>query len=317
MKCRAAKPQWADHGSAGARAGYVSAQYARSLAEFGIPLELPRSGGWLLRRPIATPGFVDAMGCYPLFACADWSTLAEDLAELPEEIVSVSVVVDPAAEVDPVLLAECFPACCYRYKEHYFADLSVPLGKFVSQHHQRNARRAARSVRVEPIADPAGQLNGWLELYDQLVDRHAIDGIARFSRGSFEAQFTVPGLHVLSAVGPDGIVGMILWMVDSDVAHYHLAAYSEQGYQLKASALLFWKSLEYLAARGVRYAALGSGAGVHEAGEGLSRFKRGWSTETRPAWFCGRIHHADHYARLAAGRASAGHYFPLYRTPQS
>ena len=75
--------------------GYLSPQYAESLREFGLPRLLPRSGGWILQRSI--PGFAecDAMGCYPLSSCCDWSHLPEDLAELENEVVCLGVVPDP------------------------------------------------------------------------------------------------------------------------------------------------------------------------------------------------------------------------------
>jgi len=45
--------------------GYLHHSYADSLAEFGTPYLLPKSGGWILKRQI--PGFTysDGMGCYP------------------------------------------------------------------------------------------------------------------------------------------------------------------------------------------------------------------------------------------------------------
>ena len=65
--------------------GYLHPGYAQSLAEFGTPRELPRSGGWILERQI--PGFSchDAMGCYPLFARQDWSQLHADLESVGSE----------------------------------------------------------------------------------------------------------------------------------------------------------------------------------------------------------------------------------------
>ena len=53
--------------------GYLSQEYAAAFAEFGTARRLPRSGGWLIERPIAGTDDRDAMGCYPLFSCADWS----------------------------------------------------------------------------------------------------------------------------------------------------------------------------------------------------------------------------------------------------
>ena len=56
--------------------GYMHLGYAESLVEFGTPRELPRSGGWVLERQIPGFSYRDAMGCYPLFACQDWSQCA-------------------------------------------------------------------------------------------------------------------------------------------------------------------------------------------------------------------------------------------------
>ena len=75
--------------------GYLSPLYAESLAEFGTPLHLPRSGGWLLVRPIPESTEHDAVGCYPLFNCRNWPALDSDLEGLAAQAVAVSLVVDP------------------------------------------------------------------------------------------------------------------------------------------------------------------------------------------------------------------------------
>ena len=59
--------------------GYAHPAYAWSLQEFGCPRELPRCGGWVLERQVPGTSERDATGCYPLFACADWGRLREDL----------------------------------------------------------------------------------------------------------------------------------------------------------------------------------------------------------------------------------------------
>src|SRR5689334_22701878 len=107
--------------------GYAAEEYARSLAEFGEPLKLPRSGGWLLARELPQGGGRDAAGCYPLFSCCDWNSLGADMKDLPEDIVTVSLVADPAASPPSDQLRELFPDVCYHYKDHYLADLSRPL----------------------------------------------------------------------------------------------------------------------------------------------------------------------------------------------
>ena len=48
--------------AADAVTGYLHPGYARSLAEFGTPRELERSGGWLLERAIPGSSYFDAMG---------------------------------------------------------------------------------------------------------------------------------------------------------------------------------------------------------------------------------------------------------------
>lgn len=295
--------------------GYASPEYAHSLAEFGTPVALPDAGSWLLARDV--PGgddWKDAAGCYPLTCCQRWEGLPLALAKLEGEIVSVAMVADPAAGVAMELLRDCFPDVCYHYKDHYFADLSQPLDSFVASHHRRNARKAAQAVSIERLRQPAEQLETWKGLYANLVLRHSIQGIAAFSPAAFAALMRVPGLRVYVARAGGEVVGMLLWLIQNDVAYYHLAAYSEAGYELKASYALFWQSLETLAADRLSWAALGGGAGVHSASEGLARFKQGWSTETRPAYFCGRIVDRQRYGELVAlaGGGASG-YFPAYR----
>src|SRR5947199_10840887 len=79
--------------------GYLHSDYARSLSDFGNPRLLQRSGGWILQRTIATTQHCDAIGCYPLFCCRDWNLLGSRLDDLIGQLVSVSTVVDPFADV--------------------------------------------------------------------------------------------------------------------------------------------------------------------------------------------------------------------------
>jgi GNAT acetyltransferase-like protein len=297
--------------------GYASAEYAHSLAEFGDPLALPAAQTWLLGRELPCGGGKDAVGCYPLTSCTHWDKLSQDLATLPSGIVSVALVADPAARLESELLHDCFPDVCYHYKDHYFADLSRPLATFVASHHQRNARKAGQSLRIDRLTNPVDYLETWNQLYAHLVERHAVRGIAAFSPTAFRGLMQVPGLRAYVARACEEVVGMVLWLIMNEVAYYHLAAYSETGYSLKASFALFWQSLESLAADHVAWAALGGGAGALSASEGLSRFKQGWSSETRPAYFCGRILDRRRYAELVAvsGNITTS-YFPAYRAPR-
>jgi len=153
-----------------------------------------------------------------------------------------------------------------------------------------------------------------VKLYSVLVDRHAITGIPAFSRFAFARQLSVPGMAVFRALLGTDTVGIVLWYVQGRVAYYHLGAYSEIGYEVRASFGLFWSAIEYFAGAGVQWLNLGSGAGSEGRADGLSRFKQGWSTGTRTAYICGRILDAARYASLASTMgASRTTYFPAYR----
>ena len=69
--------------------GYLSEKYVQSMSEFGRPVRLPRSGGYLLQRPIeGTERFRRDRAVSP-FCCTDWSSLPADLAGLEGQVVSV------------------------------------------------------------------------------------------------------------------------------------------------------------------------------------------------------------------------------------
>lgn len=299
-----------------ADSGYASAAYAESLAAFGRPRPLPQAGGWLLERPIPGSDLRDAMGPYPLFCCADWSALGRDLAGFAGELVSLLVVTDPFGPLDRAELAALFPDLTRAYKPHFVVDLQRPLFESLPTHHRRNLRRALAGVEVEICTTPRAWLEDWVALYDVLIQRHAIRGIAAFSRASFARQFEVPGLLVLRAREGDRTVAMHLWLRDGARAYYHLGAASARGYELRAAYALMHAALEHFAREGLAWADIGAGAGADpRADDGLTRFKAGWATGTRPVHLCGRIFDRAAYTGLAERCAAprAG-YFPLYRS---
>ena len=289
--------------------------YAESLSDLGTPHLLPRSRGWILKRQIPNSHHLDAMGCYPLFSCQDWSRLYADLESFGNSLVSIALVTDPFGEYDPAYLHRCFPDVAMPFKEHFVVDLSRAPDTFVHSHHQRNVRKALREVRVEECNNPINCLEEWTSLYETLVERHNITGMAAFSRGSFAKQLRVPGIVVLRAVHDDATVGMLLWYGQGNRVYYHLGAYTARGYELGASFALFDYAIKYFAERGFAWLNLGSGAGVRTNGEqGLKRFKEGWSTGVRTAYFCGRILDRQKYQQIWETRGlPPTQYFPAYR----
>jgi hypothetical protein len=295
--------------------GYLHFLYAQSLEQFGTPRFLSQSAGWILERAIPGSAYADAMGCYPLFACGDWSQLHRDIENIGNNFVSLSVVTDPFGEYDLNYLRQCFPDVAIPFKEHFVVDLSRPSETFVRPHHLRNARKARAVVQVERCERADDFLNDWINLYATLVKKHGISGIAAFSPECFAKQFAVPGLVALRAVHEETTVGMLLWYVQGDIAYYHLGAYSERGYDLRASFALFSYALELFAERGLRWLNLGGAAGAgNEQKTGLGRFKEGWSTGTRTAYFCGRVFDRQKYDEIMrTKRSPETNYFPAYR----
>jgi hypothetical protein len=293
-------------------AGYGHPLYASSLCDSGRPLLLPGCGGWLLARPVPGSSDQDACGCYPLFTCADWSALPEDLARLGRSLVSLVLVTDPFGPDNAARLAPHFSHGAEPYKEHTVVDLRVPLERSVCRHHRRNARSALARVRVELLADPMRHLDEWVSLYSEMTRRHRIRGISAFSRRAFARQLATPGLVALRASAGGEVVGMTLWYAGEEVGYYHLAAFTPQGYELKASFALFWAALEYFRGR-LSWLNLGAGAGAHaRADDGLARFKRGWSPLTRTAHLCRHVFQSDRYLDLCRGLERTN-YFPAYR----
>jgi len=293
--------------------GYLHPAHAESLAEFGTPRELPYSGGWLLERAIPGSESRDAMGCYPLFACRDWSALPTDLDDLEGRLVSVSLVADPFGHYDRALLDECF-STVIPFKEHFVADLSEPPEAIVSKHHRKYALKALDEMNVQVCPEPRELLEEWVSLYGTLTARHAITGIRAFSRTAFEKQLAIPGLVALRAQRQGTTVAANLFLVQGETAYDHLTASSPEGYKRRASYALKWCAVQYFSGK-VRWIDWGGGAGATVGhADGLSIFKSGWAQTTRPAYFCGRILDETKYRQIAqAKNLEHSRWFPAYR----
>jgi len=293
--------------------GYASQAYAESLSEFGELLHLPRCEGYLLKRRIPGTSEFDAMGGYPLFFCEDWSLLSEDLADLTEEIVSVSLVADPFGDYSLEQLKECFNVV-NPFKVHYVVDLDQGIEKIGTSHHRKEARSALKDIQIEVCKDPAGFVDHWNELYQTLARRHNIHGVRAFSRAAFQKQLSMSEIIVHEAFYQGEIVGAQLFFMQGDVVHCHLGAVNDKGYKTGAFYALDYFSFEYFYGK-ARALDLGGGAGLSGSRhDGLSRYKKGWSSETRPVFFCGRIINPAGYAALAPLQGQEKtKYFPAYR----
>jgi hypothetical protein len=296
--------------------GYLHPLYAKSLSEFGTPVELSQCGGWLLERTIPNSDLKDAMGCYPLFCCTDWTRFAADVRDTKDKYVTISVVADPFASITEANLAQCFQLV-RPFKNHFVIDDRGSSDRHISRHHQYYARRALKEMQVNRVEHPKEHLLDWLRLYAILIKRHRLKGIKSFSEKAFAIQFEVPGLVIFRASRNGRTIGMHLWYLQSGVAHSHLSAFDEEGYALSAAYALYWSALEEFKQnhfQEVQWVDLGAGAGMKEtAGDGLSRFKRGWGTTERVKYFCGSIFDRENYEALTATNQGDSSYFPPYR----
>ncbi len=248
-----------------------------------------------------------------MFFCEDWSRLAADLADLPDDIVSVSLVADPFGAYTLDMLEVCFDVV-NPFKCHYIVDLQGNPEAIGSDHHRKSARRALRKIQVEVCRDPSGFADAWITLYHKLVTRYDISGIRAFSRNAFIRQLSMPEIVVHQAFLDSELVGAQLFYIQDGIAHCHLGAVSDKGYSAGAFYAMDYFSFEYFSGK-ARKLDLGGGAGLDaNADDGLSRYKSGWSSETRTIYFCGRVTNQDRYAALARSRkGDQASYFPAYR----
>lgn len=296
--------------------GYLHRQYAESLREFGEPLRLARADGWILKRPISGTTALDGTGCYPLFCCHDWSSLKADLDEIGDELVSVVVVADPFGNFSPESLALTFDFAA-PFKEHFVADLQLPISSVVSKHHRYYARKTLRDVAVEVCATPVELLDDWCELYRNVIQRHRLKGIQAFSREAFAKQLAVPGLVALRAVYAGRTVAAQLWYLHSEIAYSHLTAANDEGYRLRAIYGLYWHAISHFRDH-ARWIDWGGGAGTSEPSAGLAEFKRGWANQVRVSYLCGRIFNRAEYERLSNETdTGAACFFPRYRAAEN
>jgi len=295
--------------------GYLHSRYAKSFTDFGIPCELPRCGSWIIKRQIPGFPYYDAMCCYPLFICQDWTQLDVDLEEIGSDLISLSIVTDPFGDFDKDYLKKSFKDVVVPFKDHFIVDLHRSINDFVSAHHRRYARKALQNLNIERCKNPIQFLYEWLALYAILIKRHKIEGTSKFSRDAFSKQLTVPGIVAFRAMYGEKTVGMLLWYIQGEVGYYHLGAFSQEGYEKRVSFGLFWFAINYFAEHGLHWLNLGGGAGViGDKSNGLSRFKRGWSTGTSIVYFCGRIFDRERYKKIMAEkRIIPNDYFPAYR----
>jgi hypothetical protein len=295
---------------------YAADDYARALAEgTGTALEAMEWGGFVLAREISPlravelGGLRDAIGVYPLTPIREQADLKAGLAGLAEEgLVSVVLVPDPLASPEQGRLAAAFDFC-RPFKTHRLVDRAA--GTYApSKHHRAEIRRAQRRCRVEFIR-LTDHLPAWTELYDGLVERHAISGVAAFREAYFASLSREPRMTTLAAYVGDEISAMTIWFEHAGVAYNHLGASNALGYANGANYALYDAAIAHFSQAAILN--LGAGAGSRDdPSDGLAVFKRGFANAEVSALLCGAVLDEARYAALARDLPSTG-YFPSYR----
>jgi hypothetical protein len=294
--------------------GYHHPDYACSLAEFGEPFKIKNCEGWILKRFIPGFQYQDAMSCYPLFSCRDWSKLCLDLEEIANDLVTLTMVIDPFADADYRHLKNCFDII-RPFKSHYIVNLSKNWEDKIDRRHKQKIKKALNEIEIEVCHEPIRYIDEWAFLYDNLIQRHKIDGIRAFSKECFRKQLSIPGMFLIIGKLHKEIIGGNLVLMRDKVAYDHLAAFSPLSYQVNAAYGIFWNTFKFLAEQGIQYLDIGGVAGT-EAGKkcGLDQFKRGWTKDTQQVYLCGRIFNSAVYEKICREKGiSETVYFPAYR----
>lgn len=297
--------------------GYRHPGYAASLSHLGTLRWLEHARGWFLARSIDSGNQqYDAMGLYPFSSLENVPALACDLDILGQSgLVSLVVVTDPMVSLCKDGLFENFDVA-RPFKEHFIADLSETVTSIVSRHHSYYARRAGKELHVERVVEPWHFLHDWISLYTQLTEKHSINDLRAFPRIAFARLLQIPGIVVFKATRNHRVVGAQIFLIEDTVAHSHLAAFSEEGYEYGASYLLDWCAMNYFAGK-VGYVNWGGGTGASgPERDGLARYKQGWSNRQGTSYILGKIFNPMVYMALckATNQQEAGNYFPAYRS---
>jgi len=292
-----------------ARHPYADLAYVRALAEGQgwDAADVPEWSTGVTLRPIASGGR-DAAGPYPRTPLAPDADLAAGLARLGDlGLVTVVLVPDPLASPDVARLADAFERCA-PFKTHLLVDHAK--GFAPSKHHRDRIRRAERRCAVREVSLWA-QMAGWRALYAELVERHAISGLAAFPDPYFPALAAMPAFTCFAAHIGEALAGMTIWFEHAGVAVSHLTATSALGYANGANYALNAAAIAHFS--GAAVVDLGGGAGLaDDPDDGLAQFKRGFANAETVAYLCGSVLDRSRYADLTGGRPATA-FFPAYR----
>ena len=287
---------------------YATLHYAKSLPHIGEPFAVPEWGTHVLIRA-AQGGRRDAVGPYPVACIAADADLEAGLARLrAADLVSVVLVLEDILRPRLGALEDAFDIVRL-FKTHLIHDRTV-AGTGYGKHHRYEIKRArSRSKALEiSLGD---HLEGWTSLYQELALRHRLSGVHAFPAAHHEALARLPEVRAFGAFADGRLVSAHLFVAYDGYAISHLAASTQEGYEIGAAYAVNDAALAGLS--DCRIVNFGAGAGASDdPASGLVRFKKGFSNRTAPSFLCGKVLDATAYRALSSAVADSD-YFPAYR----
>lgn len=287
---------------------YANPAYAAALSHWGKALTIPEWNTSVIMRNIPAGG-VDAAGVYPIAVLSPDADIAGGLARLREAgAVSVVLVLDDFHRPSIEALEKHFTVT--PFKTHY---VYKPANGAITYdtHHKRALRKAQSAVRAG-VLDLKRDWRQWQGLYDHLIAELQLTGVHAFPASYHEAIAQLDGMVAIGVWDGDELVSAHLWACDEKTAHSHLVASSQKGYELRAAyAANDFSIMQFADKRMINF---GGGAGGGDAeGDGLARFKRGFSNATARSYIAGAVLDEARYQQLSQGKNTG--YFPAYRAP--
>lgn len=285
---------------------YSSRQYMEALAQGSPLIEFSKDSGFAILRPIDGTPYFDTVGSYPFSALSNYAL------ELPQTISGFQpvsyVTVTDALDDEMLCLKDAFDFS-RPYKTHFIYNRALPHG--FSKHHRYEVKKANELCNTRPI-DLAEYLDEWCHIYDALIQKHKLSALHRFSRAYFNAISKMPAFVTLGAFVGEQLVSAHIWLKHGDFMYSHLAASSKLGYARNASYALYADVIGRF--ENCKIFDLG-GAPDNSLSDGLARFKRGFSNDTRTNWICGQIFDKAIYNKLCSINKMPHNdlYFPAYR----
>ena len=197
---------------------------------------------------------------------------------------------------------------------------SWPLGAddlFAGMHrsHRNKCRKArAAGVRITVERGPR-DLDGFLDLHDQTMERSGAAPFYRFSREYWLSLLAGLGDRVVRFDARlDGeLVGSELCLAGRPWLHYHMGVTSDVGRSVGAANLLVFEAASWAQAEGFTVFHLGSGLGGTE--DSLWAFKDRFSPGSgREFWIGKLVHDPVAYRALTGSEHAAVGFFPAYRS---